>query len=286
MPLNIGDYLRDTQRLSAEEHGAYLLLIMEYWVHGGPLPDDEKALKNLTKMTPHKWKKIRPRIAEFFEVKDGFWHHKRIDKELRQARKLKEKRRAQTAKATEARRVKRPPDDNVTSDATSTPKPKPTPSKESSSLRSEDSSDAPAAQVARAREPEAAGRIVARFLALRARHWPRQEPCLTPRLTLETQAQQLLAADYPEGLVIEHLEAEMPRVAQNGRSPPGSLKFFANSLNDALVRHREGMGAVNGAGAGKPAESKAERDRRLIERVRKNRKAADGERAAGDRTGD
>ena len=31
MPVYIGDYLRDTQDLSAEEHGVYFLLLMHYW---------------------------------------------------------------------------------------------------------------------------------------------------------------------------------------------------------------------------------------------------------------
>lgn len=33
MPLYIGDFIADTAHLSAEETGAYILLIMHYWVH-------------------------------------------------------------------------------------------------------------------------------------------------------------------------------------------------------------------------------------------------------------
>ena len=40
---HIGDYLQDTTRLSTEQQGAYLLLIMDYWTNG-PLPDDDAAL--------------------------------------------------------------------------------------------------------------------------------------------------------------------------------------------------------------------------------------------------
>lgn len=132
MPLNIGDYLRDTMELSAEEHGAYLLLIMAYWTRRGPLPDDDKALRSITKISTHRWRKISPKMRAFFCVKDGFWHHKRIEQELQQAAENRAKRRAQTEAAREAKAAKtRSAADSVTE----TPPPPP-PHKESS-LRSD-----------------------------------------------------------------------------------------------------------------------------------------------------
>lgn len=79
MPLYVGDYLKDTRRLSTLEHGAYLLLIMEYWISGG-LPNDENQLARVAGLTPAEWKKVRPSIVPYFQ--DG-WRHKRVEEELR-----------------------------------------------------------------------------------------------------------------------------------------------------------------------------------------------------------
>ena len=68
MPLYIADYLSDTRRLSAAQHGAYLLLIMEYWQTGGKLPSNATALARLASMTESEWADAEPIIASFFIV--------------------------------------------------------------------------------------------------------------------------------------------------------------------------------------------------------------------------
>jgi uncharacterized protein YdaU (DUF1376 family) len=90
MPLFIGAYLADTQRLSTEQHGAYLLLIMDYWMNGAP-PDDDAELAQITKLSGAAWKKTKTKIVKFFSLKDGHWFHKRIEEELLAAKKHKTK---------------------------------------------------------------------------------------------------------------------------------------------------------------------------------------------------
>lgn len=90
MPMYWGDYLRDTGHLNAQEHGAYLMLIAHYWSNGRALPDDDAMLAKIARVTPTIWKKIRPTIANFFEIDHGQWGHKRIERELCEAGDRKE----------------------------------------------------------------------------------------------------------------------------------------------------------------------------------------------------
>jgi uncharacterized protein YdaU (DUF1376 family) len=78
LPLYVADYLADTAHLSAAEHGAYLLLIMHYW-RVGKLPNDERQLQRIARMTPREWANSRDVLAEFF---DAEWRHKRIESEI------------------------------------------------------------------------------------------------------------------------------------------------------------------------------------------------------------
>lgn len=90
MPLYVSDYLGDTRRLKTIEHGAYMLLIMEYWQHGA-LPSDDDELAEIAGLDINEWLDMRPKIARLFQ--DG-WKHKRIDAELAKAAEVSERRKA------------------------------------------------------------------------------------------------------------------------------------------------------------------------------------------------
>lgn len=88
MPLYVADYLADTRRLSTLEHGAYMLLIMDYWRNGG-LPNDDRKLARIVGMSESEWQDIRENLAELFQ--DG-WRHKRVDEELAKSEAKTERR--------------------------------------------------------------------------------------------------------------------------------------------------------------------------------------------------
>ena len=82
MQFYVADYLADTMHLTMEQHGAYLLLMMNYWQTGKPLPDDDERLQCICKANAEQWQNLRPRLQEFFQVTDGYWYHKRIEADL------------------------------------------------------------------------------------------------------------------------------------------------------------------------------------------------------------
>jgi uncharacterized protein YdaU (DUF1376 family) len=84
MPLYVADYLSATSRLTTEQHGAYLLLLMDYWKNGPP-PDNDGVLAQITRLSPSAWSNARTMLEAFFEVKSGQWSHHRVDEELAKA---------------------------------------------------------------------------------------------------------------------------------------------------------------------------------------------------------
>ncbi|MFA6180386.1 MAG: DUF1376 domain-containing protein [Candidatus Methylopumilus sp.] len=116
MPLYIADYLADTSRLTTLQHGAYMLLIMDYW-RNGSLPDDDAILAQITRMQPDAWSIARASISRFFSIENGQWLHGRIESEIEKAGVNSQKAHDRAVKAAAARWDK----ENATSNATSIP---------------------------------------------------------------------------------------------------------------------------------------------------------------------
>lgn len=129
MPLYIGDYLADTARLTTEQHGAYLLLLMDYW-RSGKLPDNDVILAQICKLSPDAWSNAKAMLIPFFCIEDGFWVHKRVENELKLSAQNKAKKHDRAVKAAQSRW------NHATSNATSNaqamlnecPSPSPSPS--------------------------------------------------------------------------------------------------------------------------------------------------------------
>jgi uncharacterized protein YdaU (DUF1376 family) len=99
MPFDLGWYASHTMFLSTLEHGAYILLIATYWQIGS-LPDDDAMLARATRLSLHRWRKIRPAISSLFEPG---WKHQYLD-DLKAKCESGYDRRMAALKANDARR--------------------------------------------------------------------------------------------------------------------------------------------------------------------------------------
>lgn len=87
MQLYVSDYLADTAHLTATEHGAYLLLLMNQWQRGEPMPGEDKRLAMIARTTQDEWAEIKESVLAFFDrLEDGRVTHRRIERDLVAAR--------------------------------------------------------------------------------------------------------------------------------------------------------------------------------------------------------
>ncbi len=90
MPLWCADYLTATAHLDTTASGAYLHLLMHYWLNQGGFDQDEKKLARLARLSPADWKKYRTDILAFFTLKDGILTNERAEEEIAAARRRSE----------------------------------------------------------------------------------------------------------------------------------------------------------------------------------------------------
>jgi uncharacterized protein YdaU (DUF1376 family) len=102
MPLWVGDYLGATSRLTTEQHGAYLLLLMDYW-RNGPPPDEDACLGQIARLDRRQWVRQRPVLERFFQPEGGAWRHLRLETEIADARERSARAREKARFAAEKR---------------------------------------------------------------------------------------------------------------------------------------------------------------------------------------
>lgn len=106
MQLYVADYLGDTQHLTTEQHGAYLLLLMTMWRQGGTLPDEPKMLARIARVSARRWHLIADEVMAFFDLEDGHITQKRLVEEYQKAVSKSEKRSISGKLGVEAKSLK------------------------------------------------------------------------------------------------------------------------------------------------------------------------------------
>lgn len=95
IPLFPDAYLRDNYRLTLEQHGLFIMLIMEAWNSDDcTLPDNEKALAQIAGIAPARLRKIAGPVLERWTREDGRIYQKRLVKEWHYVREKSVKRKA------------------------------------------------------------------------------------------------------------------------------------------------------------------------------------------------
>jgi len=106
LPMYVGDYLKKTRHLTAEQHGAYLLLIFDLWEHGGSIPFDHNLLARVANITPKRWGRIWVSLEGYFIVSDGRLSHDRLNQEIQKCLQISQKRKQAGKLGGEARSLK------------------------------------------------------------------------------------------------------------------------------------------------------------------------------------
>jgi len=105
MQLYIADYLADTMHLSTEEHGAYLLLMFNYWQTGRSIP--KNRLAKIARMSNDRWIAVESSLREFFNDNGTDWVHERIERDLDGVRSSLEQKSAAGKASARARKAKK-----------------------------------------------------------------------------------------------------------------------------------------------------------------------------------
>ena len=106
MQLYIADYLADTMHLSTEEHGAYLLLMFNYWQTGRAIP--KNRLAKIARLSNDRWSAVEPSLKEFFNDNGIEWVHERIERDLEAVRSSVSQKSAAGKASARARKAKKP----------------------------------------------------------------------------------------------------------------------------------------------------------------------------------
>ena len=100
LPLWTDAYLADTTHLTTLQNGGYLLMLMTAWRDPEcRLPDDDRYLARITRMSPATWRNHAHVLRAFWQARDGFLYQKRLSRERKRVEERSDKsRRAANAK--------------------------------------------------------------------------------------------------------------------------------------------------------------------------------------------
>lgn len=216
MSLHVGDYLKDTGHLRAPEHGAYLMLVMHYWVHDC-LPNDDRQLAAIARMTDREWKASKSVLQSFF--KPG-WKHSRVEREKADAIEKYNKRARAGKKGGEAKAEAKQSSSNATAYEPSIDQAYPNPNP--NLLRDSGGGDARAREPSKSLISAEAYELVVEILSLAK---------LSDDDPMAIGGAYEVQAWLNEGATPEIIRIACQRSLANKRDgPPSTFKYFAKAV--------------------------------------------------------
>lgn len=98
-PFYHADYERKTRHLSMVEHGAYRLLLDDYYSNARPLPANAKSLLRICKASGKaEASAVLSVVGQFFELRGDAYHHDRADEEIAEQARISQERAKNGAK--------------------------------------------------------------------------------------------------------------------------------------------------------------------------------------------
>lgn len=268
MPLYVGDYLADTIALSCEEHGAYFLLLMDYWRRQGPLPDDDVKLARIVRLPMKRWLVLRPSIAEFFQTAGAEWHHRRVDREISNAAEMYQRQCDRTKAATATRRQRNDERNDERNGLSTLSQPQPQPQPQSRAAQHLLPSTLPrdASNLAQSAAPlvnEKSAEIIAAFDRACKAAWPENHRSF-PTGTDAVIAMRWAEAGADPSLVEATAGAVFRKRASKGGACPTSLAYLDEPIREAISARRNG-----GSSSGHARQSNGYQGPVLTEEVEK-----------------
>jgi uncharacterized protein YdaU (DUF1376 family) len=111
LPLFTDAFIADTGHLTAEQTGAYLLLLMMAW--RSPkcrLPDNDAKLARWARVDLRRWSRVKAAVMGFWILSDGYYTQKRLSREftfvgayVRKAKSLKNKEREKSSRVSDTK---------------------------------------------------------------------------------------------------------------------------------------------------------------------------------------
>lgn len=82
MPFFPADFFADTEHMAPEAAKAYLFLLGHAWLRGAKLPNDDRALARMARVSVKAWQHMKGDVLSFWTLSpDGYLRQKRLSKE-------------------------------------------------------------------------------------------------------------------------------------------------------------------------------------------------------------